>query len=163
MLHDLIAHAGRLAPAVPQGVAIALLGACTVTDLRSRRIPNALLLAGALAGVVVRLALEGPHGLVASLLPTALCAAFMGVLAARRWLGFGDAKLITCVVLIAGWYATLYVLLYGSLLACAWVLAGMARRGELSWLWRRPAGATLPAVPFAPFLLVGGILVALRA
>jgi len=128
---------------------IAMLAAVTLTDLEMRLIPNAILAAGGTLGIAIVIA--GDPGS----LPERLIAAGIGggilfaiALAHPRGLGMGDAKLV----------AVMGVFL-GSALAPA-VLAGFAS-GSLvgaALIVRHGAAARKKAIPFGPFLALGGLV-----
>lgn len=131
----------------------AVLVAVTVTDLERRIIPNKILLAGAIAAVAIVAATDSAS------LPERVAAAFAagGVLFAAalaypRGMGLGDVKLAATMGLFLGrdvGAAMLVALLAGSIVG----LAMIARHG---------AEARKQAIPFGPFLALGG-LVALLA
>jgi leader peptidase (prepilin peptidase)/N-methyltransferase len=123
--------------------------AVTLTDLERRVIPNKILLAAAIAGVAIA-AVGDPSSLPERVL-AALAAGgvlFLVVLAYPRGMGLGDVKLTA----LMGFYlgrnvapAVLVALLLGSIVG----LAMIARDG---------AAARKQAIPFGPFLAVGGVV-----
>lgn len=119
----------------PQTVLLAaLLGFATITDLKTRTIPNALTLTGVAAGLA----------LTPANLPAALAAALLlGGLSLARPDGFGmgDAKLVTAIAALAGGTTAVLALTLGCLLALG--SAATMRRST---------------VPLAPFLLGGTAL-----
>jgi prepilin signal peptidase PulO-like enzyme (type II secretory pathway) len=125
-----------------------LIGA-TLTDLRSRRIPNWL----TIPSFVVALAVAAAHGEVA----TALVGAFLGaaafalpaVLYGKGMAGGGDVKLAAFVGAAVGLGHVLDVLLLAGLSASVVVLIGIAARR----IDRRTP------VPFGPFIAFGGLAV----
>ena len=118
---------------------MALLGVAVVTDLRSQRIPNRLIVAGIVAALGLQMWLHGAAegtwrwatGFLAGLAPFVL-------LYIVRAVGAGDAKLMGCVGACVGAAAVpkilLATLLAGGVLAC------------MVMLWRREARRTLHAV-----------------
>ena len=72
---------------------LAVLGVATITDLRSRRIPNWLVLPFLLAGIVISCWLQGWHGLGQSLGGASLGFVIFGVLFWMGGMGAGDVKL----------------------------------------------------------------------
>lgn len=127
----------------------ATLLAVTLTDLERRVIPNKVLLPAAVLGVLI--AAVGDPG---SLPERAIAAAaaggvlFLVVLAYPKGMGLGDVKLTAVMGLYLGRNvapAVLVALLVGSLVG----LAMIARQG--------PA-ARKQAIPFGPFLALGGVV-----
>jgi len=92
---------------------LALLVMATAVDIRSRRIPNWLVLPFLAAGVVVNTASHGVKGLGQSLGGIALAVAVTGVLCWLRGMGMGDLKLCAAV---GGWIGPgqLGAALYGT-------------------------------------------------
>jgi prepilin peptidase CpaA len=114
--------------------------AATVTDLRSRRIPNLLVLPFLLLGVAVSAVMNGRTGLVHSALGIVMAVVVMGAFYALGGMGLGDVKLCAA---IGAWIgpAQLYVALVatglaGGAMALCWALAG----GFLSETLRSTAG-----------------------
>jgi leader peptidase (prepilin peptidase)/N-methyltransferase len=123
--------------------------AVTLTDLERRVIPNKILLAAAIAAVVI-VAIGDPSSLPERVLAAAVAGGvlFLVVLAYPRGMGLGDVKLTG----LMGFYlgrnvapAVLVALLLGSIVG----LAMIARHG---------AAARKQAIPFGPFLAVGGVV-----
>jgi leader peptidase (prepilin peptidase)/N-methyltransferase len=130
-------------------VFVTTLLAVTLTDLERRVIPNKILLAAAVAGVAIA-ALGDP----ASLPERALAAVaaggglFLVALAYPRGMGLGDVKLVAVMGLYLGRNvapAILVALIAGSAVG----LLLIARHG---------AGARKRAIPFGPFLALGGVV-----
>ncbi len=126
-----------------------MLVAITLTDLERRIIPNKILLAAAAIGVAIAAAADP-----GSLPERAIAAAAAGglllaaVLAYPRGMGLGDVKLAATMGLFLGRDvapALLVALLAGALFG----LALIARHG---------AAARKRAVPFGPFLALGGVV-----
>jgi len=151
LLFALVAVVFRYEPAeLVLGLAFAAtLAAITLTDLELRIIPNRVLIVSAVAGVVLATALD-----TSSLPERAIGAAAAGgllfavALAYPRGMGLGDVKLAAVMGLYLGRSvapALLIAFLAGSLFG----LALIARRG---------AAARKQAVPFGPFLALGGAI-----
>lgn len=130
-------------------VFVTTLVAVTLTDLERRIIPNRILLVAAVLGVAIAAATDP-----ASLPERAIAAAaaggllFAAALAYPRGMGLGDVKLAAVMGLFLGRSvapAILVALLAGSLAG----LALIARHG---------AGARKMAIPFGPFLALGGVV-----
>jgi len=129
-------------------VFVTVLAAVTLTDLERRIIPNKILIAG--AGLAVAIAAVADPG---SLPERAIAAAaaggllFLAALAYPRGMGLGDVKLAATMGLFLGRNvapAILVALLAGSLVG----LTMIAREG---------AAARKRAIPFGPFLALGGV------
>ncbi|HKI65791.1 MAG TPA: prepilin peptidase [Solirubrobacterales bacterium] len=130
-------------------VFVTMLMAITLTDLERRIIPNKVLIVGAVLGAVI--AAVGDPG---SLPERAIAAAaaggvlFAAALAYPKGMGLGDVKLAATMGLFLGREvapAILVALLAGALLG----LAMIARDG---------AAARKRAIPFGPFLALGGVV-----
>jgi prepilin peptidase CpaA len=128
-------------------------------DVRTRRIPNQLTGAVALAA----LALHLPQGLIPLLTATAaLCAAFaLGAAAfSAGWFGGGDVKLIAaCCGLVSFPGAVslvLFILFSGALLA----LVTAALAGRLLSLVRSTAAVAVRGAPTEQFALPYGVAIA---
>jgi len=104
-----------------------LLTVATITDLRERRIPNVLTLAGCIAGLAVGAGLAGVDGFLDSgrglLFAFALTLPFW----LFGWLGAGDVKLISAVGAFVGGGLVLKVLL------AIGVAGGLLAVGALLW------------------------------
>jgi leader peptidase (prepilin peptidase)/N-methyltransferase len=128
---------------------VATLVAVTVTDLERRIIPNKVLLVASIAGLAIVAATDP-----ASLPERAIAAAAAGglllaaALAYPSGMGLGDVKLAATMGLFLGrdvGPAILIALLAGSVVG----LAMIARHG---------AAARKRAIPFGPFLALGGVV-----
>jgi len=130
-------------------VFVTMLVAITLTDLERRLIPNKILAVAAVLGVAIAIATD-PAGL-----PERAAAAagaggllFAAALAYPRGMGLGDVKLAAVMGLFLGRNvapAILVALLAGSLAG----LAVIARHG---------AAGRKRAIPFGPFLALGGVV-----
>lgn len=130
-------------------VFVTALAAVTLTDLERRIIPNKVLIVAAVLGAVIAAAVDP-----GSLPERAIAAAgaggllFLAALAYPRGMGMGDVKLAATMGLFLGGSvapAVLAALLAGSLVG----LAMIARHG---------AAARKRAIPFGPFLALGGVV-----
>ena len=130
-------------------VFVATLAAVTLTDLELRVIPNRILIVSAVAGVVLAAALDP-----SSLPERAIAAAAAGgllfavALAYPRGMGMGDVKLAATMGLYLG-RSVAPALLIGFAAGSLFGLALIARHG---------AAARKQAVPFGPFLALGGVI-----
>jgi leader peptidase (prepilin peptidase) / N-methyltransferase len=137
---------GRLA----LGLALCtLLVAITLTDLDLRVIPNKLLLAGAIVAVAI-VAPFDPAGLVGRGMAALASggALFAVALAYPRGMGMGDVKLVAVMGLYLG-RGIAPALLVGFAAGALVGAAMIARHG---------AGARKRALPFGPFLALGGVV-----
>ena len=126
-----------------------LLVAITLTDLELRVIPNAIVLAGAVVAVAIVAATDSTS------LDERSIAALVGggallllVLAYPRGMGMGDAKLVAMMGLYLG-RALAPAVLIGFAAGAMVGVALIARRGPQ---------ARKQAVPFGPFLALGGVV-----
>jgi leader peptidase (prepilin peptidase) / N-methyltransferase len=129
-------------------VFVTTLMAITLTDLERRIIPNKILIVAAVLGVAI--AAIGDPGSLPERAIAAVAAGgllFLAALAYPRGMGMGDVKLAAVMGLFLGRNvapAILVALLAGSLVG----LAMIARHG---------AAARKQAIPFGPFLAIGGV------
>jgi leader peptidase (prepilin peptidase)/N-methyltransferase len=138
----------------PGGVALGLvfvtvLMAVTLTDLERRVIPNKILIVGAVLAVAIA-AVADPASLPQRVIAAAAAGGllFLAALAYPRGMGLGDVKLAATMGLFLGRNvapAILVALLAGSLVGMAMI----AREG---------AAARKKAIPFGPFLALGGVV-----
>ena len=107
---------------------LAALGVATVTDLRSRRIPNWLVYPFMIAGVAASGWKYGLHGIGQSLSGFALGAVLFGVLALMGGMGMGDVKLLAGVGAWVGpsqlVLAAVLTGIVGGIMALCWAIAG---------------------------------------
>jgi leader peptidase (prepilin peptidase)/N-methyltransferase len=124
-----------------------VLTAVTLTDLEQRLIPNRILLVGAVLAIGIA-ALGDPGSLPERLVAAAAAGGllFLAALAYPGGMGLGDVKLAAVMGLFLGRSvapAVLVALLVGSI-AGVWLIA------------REGAAARKRAIPFGPFLALGG-------
>jgi leader peptidase (prepilin peptidase)/N-methyltransferase len=130
-------------------VFVTTLLAVTLTDLEQRIIPNKILIVAAVAGAAIA-AISDPGSLPERAAAAAAAGGilFLVALAYPRGMGLGDVKLAATMGLFLGRNvapAILVALLAGSLVG----LAMIAREG---------AAARKRAIPFGPFLALGGVV-----
>ena len=130
-------------------VFLTMLAAITLTDLEHRIIPNKILLAGAILCVAIA-APTDPGGLPERAIAAVAAGGvfFLTALAYPKGMGLGDVKLAATMGLFLGRAvapAILAALLIGSIVG----LALIARHGS---------GARKMAIPFGPFLALGGVI-----
>lgn len=130
-------------------VFVTTLVAVTLTDLEQRIIPNKILLVAAVLGAAIAAAADPgslPERAIAAVAAGGLL--FLAALAYPRGMGLGDVKLAAVMGLFLGRSvapAILVALIVGSLVG----LAMIARDG---------AAARKRAIPFGPFLALGGVV-----
>ncbi len=157
---------------------VAVLGIATFTDLRSRRIPNWLVLPFLVAGIAVSAWLHGWHGVGQSLGGIALGAVLFGILFAMGGMGMGDVKLAAA---IGAWIGPAQLLLAlvitglaGGIMALAWGLFGgflgdlFKGSGDLLLGWRKRGSLAHPELvlanpkarkmPYAPAIAIGTLI-----
>lgn len=127
----------------------ALLVTITLTDLDLRIIPNKVVLFGAIVAIAV-VAVTDPDDLVERAIAAAAAGGFLFLvaLAYPRGMGMGDAKLVAMMGLYLG-RAVAPALLIGLAAGAAVGVLLIARHG---------AAARKQAVPFGPFLALGGVI-----
>lgn len=130
-------------------VFVTMLVAITLTDLERRIIPNKVLLAGSAVAVAI-VAVSDPSSLPERAIAAATAGGLLlaAALAYPRGMGLGDVKLAATMGLFLGRDvapAILVALLAGSIVG----LAMIARHG---------AAARKRAIPFGPFLALGGVV-----
>lgn len=107
----------------------ALLGAGF--DLKSRRIPNFVTGPATLAGLLLHLALDGWHGLLAALASGLLCGVIFLIFYLAGGMGAGDVKLITAAGCLIGLPNSAYLLILTSLAGGAMALGLALVRGQV--------------------------------
>jgi leader peptidase (prepilin peptidase)/N-methyltransferase len=130
-------------------VLVSLLVAITLTDLEWLVIPNAIVLAGAIGGLAIAAATD--PGSLAERGVAALAAGGLllsALLAYPRGMGMGDVKLAAVMGLYLG-RGVAPALLVGFAAGAIYGLALMLRHG---------AAARKAAIPFGPFLALGGVV-----
>lgn len=150
----------------------------TVTDIRSRRIPNWLVVPFLLAGICISAWLYGWHGLGQSFAGIGLGAAIFGVLSFLGGMGMGDVKLCAA---IGAWIgplqlavALILIALAGGIMAICWAVSagflGTMLRGTGSLVFGfmrrglRPnpefvlANPQSRKMPYAPAIAIGTLL-----
>lgn len=107
---------------------VIVLAVATFTDLRSRRIPNWLVLPFMLIGIVVSGWLHGWHGIEQSFAGLGLGVLLLGVFCFMGGMGMGDLKLCAA---IGAWIGPSQLILalvltgvVGGVMAVCWAIAG---------------------------------------
>ncbi len=147
------------------GVALAI---CTVTDLRTRRIPNAVTLPLAVSGLAVNLyamgsrSVPGAVGFPSALLGLATCFGVMLLFHVLAGHGAGDVKLAAALGTWMGVEAGLLCVVHAYIVAGVVALASLALRHR-PWRPALAAGAAAPpmaeaGIPLAPCFAVAWCL-----
>jgi prepilin peptidase CpaA len=155
-----------------------VLAIATFTDLRSRRIPNWLVLPFMVVGVIVSGLVQGAQGVGQSLEGLGLGALIYGILFALGGMGMGDVKLVAAVGAWVGPSQLLVALILtgivGGIMAACWalskgflgelfqgagdLLAGFGKRGlkpHPEIVLQNPLTRKLP---YAPAIAVGTLI-----
>jgi prepilin peptidase CpaA len=145
--------------------------AATVTDLRSRRIPNSLVLPFLIVGILSAVMAHGWSGLGQSVMGVLLAVAALGVFCVLGGMGMGDLKLCAAVGAWIGPSQLLTALvmttLIGGVMALGWAIIGGFFREVLGstaglLLGRRKgltlANPTARKMPYAPAIALGTML-----
>jgi len=155
-----------------------VLAVATITDLRSRRIPNWLVLPFLLVGFVVSGWTHGVSGIVHSLEGLAVGALFFGVLCWMGGMGMGDVKLCGAIGAWIGPSQMLVALVItgiaGGVIAVCWAIAGgfmgqmMSGTGDILFGWKERGLKRHPELvlenpaarkmPYAPAIAIGTIV-----
>jgi len=128
---------------------LTVLAVATFTDLRSRRIPNWLVLPFMAAGICVSAWTSGLHGLGQSLGGLGLGALLFGVLTFMGGMGMGDVKMMLMAGAFLGLKRTLLTIFTGSVLgSILGIIVIVARRKDSNY-----------ELPFGTFLGMAALLV----
>lgn len=107
---------------------LAVVLTATITDLRSRRIPNWLVLPFLIAGIAVSIWLHRWTGLKESLLGVLVGGLLFGILAVMGGMGGGDVKLCAAIGAWIWWQQMIVALVLtgiaGGIMALCWAAAG---------------------------------------
>jgi prepilin peptidase CpaA len=155
-----------------------VLSVATFTDLRSRRIPNWLVLPFLVAGFAVSGWFHGWHGLGQSLEGSALGLGIYGLLFFMGGMGAGDVKLCAAIgAWIGPWQlmiALVITAMAGGVMVVCWAIAGgfvkelFSGAGNLAFGGKRSGGVRDPEVklsnpkrrkmPYAPAIAIGTLI-----
>jgi len=150
----------------------------TLTDLRSRRIPNWLVFPFIGAGLIVYSAVEGWGGFRSSISGILVAASLMGVLYVLGGMGMGDVKLCAGIGAWVGPGQVLFALAFmglaGGMMAFGWALsrgflkellagtrvlvAGFGKRGLQPHPTLVLSNPACRRMPYAPAIAAGAIL-----
>jgi prepilin peptidase CpaA len=152
---------------------VLLLGVATFTDLRSRRIPNWLVLPFFAAGIAMSCWFQGWHGAARSLEGAGVGLLLYGVLFVLGGMGAGDVKLAGAIGTWIGPQQMLIALvltaLAGGLIALIWAAMGgflkelFQHTGQLTFGGEERGEAVLSnprrrKMPYAPAIAIGTLL-----
>jgi prepilin peptidase CpaA len=152
---------------------VIVLGVATFTDLRSRRIPNWLVLPFFGVGITMSVWLHGLHGAQQSLSGAGLGLLIYGVLFLMGGMGAGDVKLCTAIGAWIGplqlFYALIFTGLVGGVLALAVAVWGgflkemFQHTGDLVFSAKKRGEAVLSnprrhKIPYAPAIAIGTLI-----
>jgi len=156
----------------------AVLAVATLTDLRSRRIPNWLVLPFLAAGIAVNAGVHGWHGVGLSLAGFGLGAAIYGLLFCLGGMGMGDVKLCAAIGAWIGPSQLIVALvitgLAGGVMAICWAAArgflgslfsgsadlvfGLKRRGLRPHAELVLSNPRARKMPYAPAIAIGTLV-----
>ena len=156
----------------------AVLAVATLTDLRSRRIPNWLVLPFLAAGIAVNAGVHGWHGVGLSLAGFGLGAAIYGLLFCLGGMGMGDVKLCAAIGAWIGPSQLMVALvitgLAGGVMAICWAAArgflgslfsgsadlvfGLKRRGLRPHAELVLSNPRARKMPYAPAIAIGTLV-----
>lgn len=131
---------------------LVVLAVATFTDLRSRRIPNWLVLPFMLAGLIVPACLLGWRGFGQSVEGLGLGAVVYGTLSIIGGMGMGDVKLVAAIGAWIGPKQLLFAILITAM-AGGLIAVGAAIYGRYSgdtWKSRK--------IPYAPAIAIGTLI-----
>ncbi len=134
----------------------AVLAVATFTDLRSRRIPNWLVVPFLAAGFLVPAWIEGRHGLMQSLEGFGLGALIYGILHWLGGMGMGDVKLVAAIGAWVGPHQLILSIvltaMVGGIMALGWAICGGFLK-EISL-----ASPQQRKIPYAPAIAIGTLI-----
>jgi len=157
---------------------LTVLAIATFTDLRSRRIPNWLVLPFMVGGLAVSTWQHGWSGLGHSLEGLALGAVLYGILSFLGGMGMGDVKLVAAIGAWVGpdqlFVALVITAMAGGVMALLWALKGgflgelFSGAGDLVFGFRKRGLSPHPELvlsnpltrkmPYAPAIAIGTLI-----
>jgi prepilin peptidase CpaA len=133
-------------PLLISTVVVVFVALCAATDLRTRRIPNALTGVGALAGALLNAVYFGGPGLLISLAGLVLVVVLLLAPFALGGIGGGDVKMMGAVGAMLGPRLALVALVIGALAGGVIMLAHLAMRGRLREILGSMGGMVAAAI-----------------
>jgi prepilin peptidase CpaA len=133
----------------PLPLLAALTAIAALWDWQTGRIPNQLVFAGGIVGLLVSLSAAGPLGLAHGALGAAVGLGALFVPWTHGWVGGGDVKLLAACGAFVGWQGVLALLLVGT------ALHGLVTAGVL--LAARLRSERVKGAPFAPSLALASL------
>lgn len=119
---------------VPQVCTASLIAAVAVWfDCKERRIPNKLVFAGMIVGLIMGAAYGGVKGFGMSCLGMAVGVGILFIPFALGWIGAGDVKLLGAIGAILGAKGAAFSMLYGAVAGGFMAAVVLARRGRFGW------------------------------
>lgn len=112
-------------------VLFAVLAIACTTDMRARRIPNALTFPTVLLGVVLNGVLFGLDGVRESAAGTGVGLVMLLPLFVLRWMGAGDVKLMAAIGALMGVEFVFFACLWAAVFGGAIALVGLVRSRRL--------------------------------
>lgn len=137
---------------------LAVLGVATFTDLRSRRIPNWLVLPFLVIGLTVSAWLKGWHGLGQSLEGAAIGLFIYGLLFWKGGMGAGDVKLSTAIGAWIGPHQMIFAIVLTAMAGGIMVLGWALWKGFFKDLLTGAGNHLRRKVPYAPAIAVGTLI-----
>ena len=137
---------------------LAVLGVATFTDLRSRRIPNWLVLPFLVLGFAVSAWMHGWHGFLPSLEGAGLGLLIYGVLFFMGGMGAGDVKLCAAIGAWIGPVQLLYALFLTAMAGGLMVLGWAVYKGFFKDLLTGAGAHLKRKMPYAPAIAVGTLM-----
>jgi prepilin peptidase CpaA len=119
---------------------LALCIGCSITDLRTRRIPDLLTLPAMVLGLVLGFVGGGLAGVLSAATGLLVCGGVLFVVALAGGMGGGDVKMMAAVGALTGMPDGLWALLYAATLGGLLAVGAALVRGDL-WRALRNIGA----------------------
>lgn len=133
---------------------VLLIAGGAVSDIRTRRIPNLLVVALAICAIAYTLAANGAEALGSAAIHAAIALVIGMGLFALRWIGGGDAKFYAACALAVPLAEAVTMLFWTSVaglaLVIAMIVAGVVRRQSLS-------AARSMKVPYGVAVAIGAL------